>query len=90
MGVEEDTEPVGCQRHRASGSGVNFRALDLAASGRGFTCPLLKPVASEVRELEGTEGGSGPGRLTISLSDGPSEPSKQHCRQHQSLPSLLV
>lgn len=42
MGVEEDTEPVGCQRHRASGSGVNFRASDVAASGRGLTCPLLK------------------------------------------------
>lgn len=68
MGVEQDTEPKGYQRHRTSESGVNLRASDLEASGQGFMCPLLKSVASEVPELEGTEGSSRPGRLTISLS----------------------
>lgn len=86
----EDAKPVGVEHTGLQSQGVNFRVSDLAASGQRIIRCLLRSAASEVPELEGTEGGSGPGRMTISLSDGPSKPPKQHCRQHQSLPSLLV
>ena len=77
--MEVEVLRCGCGVHRAAELGVNLSVSVQAASSLRFICCLLKSAAFEL-EQKGAEGRSGPGRMTISLSDGPSKPPTQCCR----------